>query len=432
MPPAIRRSWSSTAGWATRRRSRSCCGSSPISSSSSLHAVDGTLDRAEAEWDRRAALGVVLAAHGYPDSPRTGDVIEGLERVTGDAHPDCKVFHAGHRAATAAVVVTGGRVLCVTALGDSVRQAQRAAYAAVARDPLRRHAVPRATSAIARSRRGTSRPQSSRGAASDERRRRPRTISSICSAHRRRARGDRRRPFRRDEWTRPEGGGGIARLIEDGEVLERGGVNFSHVTGDRLPPSATASRPGIAGRAWEAMGVSLVLHPRNPYAPTVHMNVRMFVAHARATSADDDVVVVRRRHGPDAVLRLRRGRRPLPPRLPRRAGAVRRRRACALQALVRRVLLPQAPQRAARHRRHLLRRPRRGRLRPLLRADAQRRRPFPRRVRCRSSRGARTRRTASASATSRPTAAAATSSSTWSGIAARCSACSRTAAPRRS
>jgi len=98
------------------------------------------------------------------------------------------------------------------------------------------------------------------------------------------------RPFRRDEWARPEGGGGVARLIEDSAVLERGGVNFSHVKGDNLPPSATAGRPGIAGRSWEAMGVSLVLHPRNPYGPTVHMNVRMFVAHAIPTvpeSAED-------------------------------------------------------------------------------------------------------------------------------------------------
>jgi len=93
--------------------------------------------------------------------------------------------------------------------------------------------------------------------------------------------------FRRDEWTRPEGGGGISRLIEEGNVLERGGVNFSHVRGDALPPSASAARPAIAGRAWEAMGVSLVLHPRNPYAPTVHMNVRMFVAHARNAGDED-------------------------------------------------------------------------------------------------------------------------------------------------
>jgi coproporphyrinogen III oxidase len=85
-------------------------------------------------------------------------------------------------------------------------------------------------------------------------------------------------PFRSDSWTRPEGGGGTSRLIEEGQVLERGGVNFSHVLGDRLPPSASAHRPELAGRRWEAMGVSLVLHPRNPYAPTVHMNVRCFVA----------------------------------------------------------------------------------------------------------------------------------------------------------
>jgi len=96
-----------------------------------MHAVDGTLDRVEAEWDRRAALGVVLAAHGYPESPRTGDAIEGLGRVTQVAHPDCKVFHAGTADRNGTVVVAGGRVLCVTALGDSVKQAQRAAYAAV-------------------------------------------------------------------------------------------------------------------------------------------------------------------------------------------------------------------------------------------------------------------------------------------------------------
>jgi phosphoribosylamine--glycine ligase len=96
-----------------------------------LHAVNGTLDRVEAEWDRRAALGVVLAAQGYPESPRGGDVIEGLDRVTPDAHPDCKVFHAGTANDGGRVIVAGGRVLCVTALGDSVKQAQRVAYAAV-------------------------------------------------------------------------------------------------------------------------------------------------------------------------------------------------------------------------------------------------------------------------------------------------------------
>jgi coproporphyrinogen III oxidase len=82
--------------------------------------------------------------------------------------------------------------------------------------------------------------------------------------------------FIRDSWERPEGGGGISRLIEEGNVLERGGVGFSHVKGSNLPPSAAANRPEVAGHPWEAMGVSLVFHPRNPYAPTVHMNVRFF------------------------------------------------------------------------------------------------------------------------------------------------------------
>jgi coproporphyrinogen III oxidase len=84
--------------------------------------------------------------------------------------------------------------------------------------------------------------------------------------------------FRRDAWRRDEGGGGITCLIEEGSLLERGGVNFSHVTGARLPPSATATRPELAGLGFQAMGVSLVLHPRNPYVPTVHMNVRCLIA----------------------------------------------------------------------------------------------------------------------------------------------------------
>ncbi len=84
--------------------------------------------------------------------------------------------------------------------------------------------------------------------------------------------------FRSDSWVRPEGGGGMSRVIEGGNLLERGGVNFSHVMGQTLPPSATVHRPELAGRHWEAMGVSLVLHPHNPYAPTVHMNVRCFIA----------------------------------------------------------------------------------------------------------------------------------------------------------
>jgi coproporphyrinogen III oxidase len=84
--------------------------------------------------------------------------------------------------------------------------------------------------------------------------------------------------FRQDEWQRSEGGGGRTRVIEEGLVFEKGGVNFSHVTGKALPASATSVRPELAGRSFEAMGVSLVMHPRNPYVPTSHMNVRFFVA----------------------------------------------------------------------------------------------------------------------------------------------------------
>jgi len=86
--------------------------------------------------------------------------------------------------------------------------------------------------------------------------------------------------FGADAWERPEGGGGLTRVIEGGELFERGGVAFSHVQGNKLPPSASASRPELAGRGFEAMGVSLVMHPRNPHCPTVHMNVRCFAATA--------------------------------------------------------------------------------------------------------------------------------------------------------
>jgi coproporphyrinogen III oxidase len=92
-------------------------------------------------------------------------------------------------------------------------------------------------------------------------------------------------PFRADAWEKPAGavlgGGGLTRIIEEGNLLERGGVGFSHVVGSKLPPSATAQRPELAGRGFEAMGVSLVFHPRNPYVPTVHMNVRFFIARAQ-------------------------------------------------------------------------------------------------------------------------------------------------------
>ena len=84
--------------------------------------------------------------------------------------------------------------------------------------------------------------------------------------------------FLRDAWQRPEGGEGLSCVIEEGKVFERGGINFSHVRGQKLPASATAKRPELAGCGYEAMGLSLVLHPRNPYIPTTHLNLRFFCA----------------------------------------------------------------------------------------------------------------------------------------------------------
>ncbi|MSU51283.1 MAG: oxygen-dependent coproporphyrinogen oxidase [Opitutus sp.] len=104
---------------------------------------------------------------------------------------------------------------------------------------------------------------------------------AICAAL---AEEDGRGAFLTDEWTRGEGGGGRTRILADGAVFEKAGVAFSHVHGTKLPPSATAHRPELAGKAWEALGVSLVLHPRNPYAPTAHANVRFFLAGAGTPS----------------------------------------------------------------------------------------------------------------------------------------------------
>jgi coproporphyrinogen III oxidase len=84
--------------------------------------------------------------------------------------------------------------------------------------------------------------------------------------------------FRRDPWDRPEGGGGESRILSDGAVFERAGVSVSHVFGERMPPSASNARPEIAGAPFEAMGLSLVFHPRNPHAPTTHCNVRFLIA----------------------------------------------------------------------------------------------------------------------------------------------------------
>src|SRR3984957_7914034 len=90
--------------------------------------------------------------------------------------------------------------------------------------------------------------------------------------------------FRRDAWNRPEGGGGESRVLSEGAVFERAGVSVSHVFGEKMPPSASNLRPEIAGAPFEAMGLSLVFHPRNPHAPTTHCNVRFLVARPTLSS----------------------------------------------------------------------------------------------------------------------------------------------------
>ncbi len=89
---------------------------------------------------------------------------------------------------------------------------------------------------------------------------------------------DRQARFREDAWDREQGGGGISRVLERGAVFEKAGVNFSHVSGKRLPASASVNRPEVAGRSFQALGVSVVIHPQNPFVPTSHMNVRFFLA----------------------------------------------------------------------------------------------------------------------------------------------------------
>ena len=98
---------------------------------------------------------------------------------------------------------------------------------------------------------------------------------AICSAL---STEDGEAKFEEDSWERAAGGGGRTRVLRNGAIFEQAGVNFSHVHGDALPPSATAARPEIAGWSFEAVGVSLVIHPHNPYVPTTHMNVRFFMA----------------------------------------------------------------------------------------------------------------------------------------------------------
>ena len=97
--------------------------------------------------------------------------------------------------------------------------------------------------------------------------------------------------FKEDLWEREAGGGGRTRVLEQGEVFEQAGVNFSHVFGKRLPPSATAARPELEGRDFQALGISLVIHPRNPYVPTSHANVRFFIASKPDAREDEDAAI---------------------------------------------------------------------------------------------------------------------------------------------
>ena len=297
-------------------------------------------------------------------------------------------------------------MLCVTALGDSVKMA-RARIRSARRHPLRGHAVPQGhrlpraeEDRVAWTPGGPRLPRRPAGA---HRRRAgspgPQGLRARLLAARRRRRRHKLHPRRR--------AGVRARRRE---LLAR--------SRRKLPPSASAARPQLAGRAFEAMGVSLVLHPRNPYCPTVHMNVRFFAAGDIWWFGGGMDLTPTTASRKTRAISTRRARKRSTPSA----------RITALQALVRRVLLPAPPRRAARRRRHLLRRSRRG---GLLRAHEVGGRPFPRRVRAdpRAAQGASLRRAREAS---RPTAAGATSSSTWSTTAARCSACSRAGAPSRS
>lgn len=91
--------------------------------------------------------------------------------------------------------------------------------------------------------------------------------------------------FSCDRWDRPGGGGGESRVLRDGDIFEQAGVGFSHVMGDQLPPAATLQRPELAGAPWQSTGISLVFHPRNPYLPTTHANVRFFIVNKTAAPA---------------------------------------------------------------------------------------------------------------------------------------------------
>ena len=238
------------------------------------HAVSGTLDKVELEWDRRTALCVVMAAQGYPDAPQSGASINGIP----DESEEAIVFQAGTRQTEAKLEVTGGRVLGVTALGGQRQGGPEARLRTGRIDPLRgRSMAPRHRLARAPETQLAMLDTGSAALVSGYLKGLHQRITTALEQ----ADGGK---FANDPWTKPDdaalGGHGFTSILENGALFERAGVGFSHVTGKQLPPSASGTRPELAGRSFEALGVSLVLHPRNPYLPTVHMNVRFFIARA--------------------------------------------------------------------------------------------------------------------------------------------------------
>jgi hypothetical protein len=242
---------------------------------------------ADSTWLKPAGIAALRSASCSPQ-PITparhapAIAISGLPPGSEDSH----VFHAGTARKGWPIVTAGGRVLCVTTLSDNVRQAQKRAYDLIVGihfDGMqyRRDIGHRASAdepwhpQPARSwRAGMIDPTRLQAYFTGLQTRIVATLEAV--------EGSTGARFRVDPWQKEAGaplaGSGCTCIIEGGRVFERGGVAFSQVSGAALPASATAKRPELAGRAFAAMGVSLVLHPENPYCPTAHMNVRALIA----------------------------------------------------------------------------------------------------------------------------------------------------------